>query len=132
VCTERFRYVRNWLPHLPGTPPADAVRSPTYRVQQGLWASFGELPENDLAERNAYPKAALAVFQQPVPEEGFYDVLVDPHCLNNLTGQEWVQAELAKHRKLLTDWQQETGDSFPGEDQLTPDGFDRETGERLK
>ena len=29
---ERFSYVRNWLPNTPGTPPADAVRSPTYLV----------------------------------------------------------------------------------------------------
>ena len=34
-------------------------------------------------------------------------------------------------RAALQQWQKETNDQFPGEDALTPDGFDRETGKRL-
>jgi hypothetical protein len=34
-------------------------------------------------------------------------------------------------RAQLKQWQKETDDQFPGEDGLTPDGFDRSTGKRL-
>jgi hypothetical protein len=34
-------------------------------------------------------------------------------------------------RAQLKQWQKETDDQFPGEDGLTPDGFDRRTGKRL-
>jgi N-sulfoglucosamine sulfohydrolase len=119
VCTSRFRYVRNWLPHLPATPPADAVRSPTYAEMKRLHAA-GEL----------WPPAEL-VFRQPVPEEELYDVLVDPNCLHNLAQDPLYGNVVEAMRAKLTDWQRETDDVFPGEEHLTPDGFDRETGERL-
>ena len=32
----QFCYIRNWLPQTPGTPPADAVGSPTYQVMQQM------------------------------------------------------------------------------------------------
>lgn len=124
VCTAQYRYVHNWLPELPGTPPADAVRSPTYDEMQRLHA------ENSLA-----PEAAL-LFSIPQPGEQLYDVIKDPHCLYNLLSERRtfhaVQQIRQKHKELLENWQRETGDTFPGVDALTPDGFDRVNGERIK
>jgi N-sulfoglucosamine sulfohydrolase len=39
VHSQRYCYVRNWLPEVPGTPPADAVNSPTYAVMKELHAA---------------------------------------------------------------------------------------------
>lgn len=119
VCTKRYRYVRNWAPQLPGTPPADAVRSPTYDEMKRLRAE-GELT-----------KAQALCFEIPQPEEAFYDVSTDPHCLNNLANDSRHQAELSRHRAILDAWQTETDDKFPGFEKLTPDGFDRVDGTRL-
>jgi arylsulfatase A-like enzyme len=119
VADGRYRLVRNWLTHLPGTPPADAVRSPTYAEMQRLRAEGTLTPAQRL------------VFQAPRPKIELYDVDADPHCLTNLADS----AEHARTRRRLQDaldaWQTDTGDQFPGEARLTPDGFDRLTGERL-
>lgn len=123
ACTQRFRYVRNWLPELPLTPPADAVRSPTYDEMKRLYQAGQLDPPQQL------------VFQAPRPEEELYDVLHDPLCLTNLLSatptSEEIQQALKQHRQLLQKWQAETEDAFPGKDQLTPDGFDRVDGTRL-
>ncbi|MCA9079099.1 MAG: sulfatase [Planctomycetaceae bacterium] len=119
VTTSRFRYIRNWQPQLPGTPPADAVRSPTYAAMQQLRDADQLIPP--LAE----------VFLTPRPEEALYDVTVDPHCLHNLAEDANYAATLSELRNLLSAWQAQTDDAFPGTDQLTPDGFDRELGTRL-
>ncbi len=123
VCTERYRYVRNWIPELPLTPPADAVQSPTYDEMKRL-KEAGKLTE-----------AQLSLFKQPQPEEALYDVLNDPHCLNNLLEGDSVTEEIRQihyqHRGMLTQWQSDTQDTFPGIDKLTPDGFDRVTGKRI-
>lgn len=123
VCTERYRYVRNWLPELPATPPADAVRSPTYEEMLRLYAAneLGPIPQ--------------LVFQAPRPAEELYDVTTDPHCINNLLLGQSISEEIETirqtHLELLQQWQSETSDHFPGRQELTPDGFHRATGERL-
>lgn len=123
VCTERYRYIRNWLGELPLTPPADAVRSPTYEEMQRLHAT-DELEEPQ-----------KLVFQAPRPNEEFYDLEKDPHCLVNLLADPLPTVDVRQiareHWAMLRKWQAETNDEFPGVDQLTPDGFDRETGERI-
>ena len=123
VCTERYRYVRNWLPDFPSTPPADAVRSPTYEEMQRLHADDSL---NDAQE---------LVFEAPRSEEELYDVIRDPHCLTNLLTDvprtDQITNIALEHKGMLMQWQHDTNDSFPGIDKLTPDGFDRETGERI-
>ncbi|MCA8998068.1 MAG: sulfatase [Planctomycetaceae bacterium] len=119
VVTDRFRYVHNWTDALPRTPPADAVRSPTYDEMKRLYAA-GELAKHQ-----------ATIFLAYQPSEELYDVTVDPHCLHNLAENEAYAEVIQQHRTLLKDWQQETDDTFPGVDNLTPDGFDRDTGDRL-
>ncbi len=119
VHTAELCYVRNWLPDIAGTPPADAVNSPTFRVMQSLEAR-GELTAEQ-RECMTTPRAT----------EFLFDVEADPECVHNLASDPARAEELATMRQALQEWQLETGDRFPGEEQLTPDGFDRQTGARL-
>jgi hypothetical protein len=119
VHSQRYCYVRNWLPNTPGTPPADAVRSPTYEVMKQLHAA-GKLKP-----------AQQGCIETPRPTEFLYDVQADPNCINNLADAPSLQSTLQAMRDALDKWQAETDDHFPGEDNLTPDGFDRTTGNRL-
>lgn len=117
VRSERFIYIRNAFPELPGTPPADAVRSPTYESMQKLHA-VGELsPEQ------------RGCFEKPRPAEELYDVRNDPHCLTNLAGKSTHAETLKQMRGVLDRWIERTGDSVP--DNPTPDWFDRTTGKRI-
>lgn len=120
VHSSRYCYVRNWLPEIPGTPPADAVRSPTFLKMQAL-LSAGTLNK---AQRDQS-------FSTPRPKEFLYDIESDPHCMKNLAKADSHVATLEKMRSALTDWQADTLDAFPGADAVTPDGFDRKTGERI-
>lgn len=117
VRSERFKYIRNYYPDLPNTPPADAVRSPTFRVMQRLRAT-GRLSN-----------AQMNCFLRPRPPEELYDLENDPFELNNLVedrAHRWVLNGL---RRELTNWQLATRDTPP--DSRTPDEFDRETGRPL-
>ena len=116
---ERYCYVRNWLPNTPGTPPADAVRSPTYREMQRLRDQGKLTPAQSLS------------FKRPRAEEFLFDIQSDPDCVHNLAVHPSLSETLIEMRKVLTSWQAETHDEFPGEDQTTPDGFHRVTGERM-
>lgn len=117
--SKRYCYVRNWLPGIPGTPPADAVKSPTYAVMKE-WHAAGKL--------NA---AQQGCFETPRETEFLYDVAKDPDCLVNLADDPTLRTTLVEMREALAEWQADTNDRFPGEDELTPDGFDRESGNRI-
>ncbi len=113
--SERFKYIRNNYHDLPLTPPADAVRSPTYEEMLRLRKEEGKLNE-----------AQLRCFLKPRPKEEFYDCVADPHELKNLAGDPAFAEELARHRKALETWAVRTGDKIPS--MRTADEFDRETG----
>jgi len=119
VHSRDYCYVRNWLPETPGTPPADAVNSPTYKVMIEMQAAGTLEP------------AHKGCFETPRAGEFLYDVASDPHCLVNLAGLPEYSEHLQVLREQLEQWQDATGDRFPGEQDLTPDGFDRSTGKRL-
>ncbi|QDV24586.1 sulfatase family protein [Aureliella helgolandensis] len=119
VLTTQYCYVRNWLPQLAGTPPADAVTGATFRKMQELKGS------------DRLTAFQLECFESPRPEEFLFDSVLDPNCLVNLAQDARFAAVLAEMRAKLAGWQMETEDAFPGQSQLTPDGFDRESGKRL-
>ncbi len=114
VRSEWFKYIRNDDHSSPLTPPADAVRSPTFQAMRRL-RDDGKLTP-----------AQQACFVSPRPAEELYDVDADPHELVNLAGDPTYAVVLAGMRKALADWGRETEDAPPGT--LTPDEFDRETG----
>ncbi len=117
VRDERFKYIRNFYPDLPGTPGADAVRSPTYTALRALRAE------------GALTEPQRACFVAPRPEEELYDCVEDPYELNNLAGDPRYRAKLDELRTALAEWRDETSDRTPKF--RTPDEFDRETGAPL-
>lgn len=119
VHSQRYCYVRNWLTEIPGTPPADAVRSPT-------WEEI-----NRLQQEGKLTEAQSLSFKTPRAAEFLFDVVKDPDCIHNLATEPDHKDAVEGFRKILNDWQHETSDSFPGAEKVTPDGFDRVTGKRL-
>lgn len=117
VRDERYLLIRNWLPQLPRTPPADAVRSPTFEVMKRL------RDEGKLTPAQNEP------FVTPRPEIELYDCERDPHNLKNLADLPEYAEIKAKLLRALEAWRQETSDYVP--EPLTPDKFDRETGKPL-
>lgn len=114
VRTNRFLYIRNALPQYACTPPADAVRSPTYSVMQELFAAGKLSPPQSVC------------FTAPSPEEELYDLDADPHSLRNLAADASHKSVLDKMRKKLDAWQVSTKDATPST--FTPDKYDRSTG----
>ena len=110
----RFKYIRNYYDDLPNTPPADAVRSPTYVVMNSMYKA-GKLPPQQ-----------RTCFDAPRPKEELYDAVNDPHELNNLAGDANYTGHLKRLRDALADWEQKTGDAPPK--LRTADEFDRVTG----
>ena len=117
VRSERFKYIRNDDAGRPLTPPADAVRSPTFRAMQQL-RDIGTLTP-----------ALRACFLSPRPAEELYDVGADPDEMVNLASDPRYAETTMRLRQALSDWTRETEDVLPRE--LTPDEFHRETGEPL-
>jgi arylsulfatase A-like enzyme len=117
VRSERFKYIRNFDSSLPLTPPADAVRSPTYRAMRRL------------RDEGKLGPAQRACFVSPRPEEELYDLDADPDELHNLASDRAFGEVLAGLRRALDDWQRATDDRAPV--RLSPDEFDRETGAPL-
>jgi arylsulfatase A-like enzyme len=117
VRSDHLLYIENAVPEVPCTPPADAVRSPTFRAMREL---------RDAGELESYQRQC---FRVPSPAEELYDLRKDPYALNNLADKSSHTDALAKMRNTLENWKRQTGDYLP--EQLTPDKFDRETGEAL-
>jgi N-sulfoglucosamine sulfohydrolase len=118
VRTAKFKFVRNSYTDIPLTPPADAVRSPTFRAMRTQHAA-GTLP----AEQRTS-------FTTPRPAEELYDLSADPHELKNVASDPAHREALASLRAALDRWAKATDDRVPAK--RTPDGFDRATGERVK
>lgn len=114
VRNERYKYIHNHYIDLPLTPPADAVRSPTYV----------ELLR--LLEKNELSTAQQRCFEAPRPAEELYDLRLDPYELVNLAADERYAPVLEAMRAALADWEEKTGDKAP--EMRTADDFDRITG----
>ena len=115
---ERYKYIRNFYPQFAGTPPADAVRSPTYIAMRRL-RDAGELPPEQ-----------MGCFIKPRPEEELYDLKKDPYELKNLVTDPAYAKVLGKLRSVLTAWREDTHDIVPKIRAV--DEFHRELGSRLK
>ena len=118
VRTQDYLYIRNARPSLAWQGPADSVRSPSHRSLQVL---------RDAGDLTA---AQADVFLAPRPEVELYHTASDPHQLQNLAGDPQYAEVQQQLSNVLDAWIEQTGDSVPEE--LSSDGFDRDTGERLK
>lgn len=117
VRTKRYKYIRNADTALTLSPPADAVRSPTFQAMRRLRDAGTLTPEQ------------MACFVAPRPAEELYDIENDPHELKNLAADPAYADVLSHLRSTLDAWQRETSDTPPPA--LSPDEFDRDTGEPL-
>lgn len=115
VRSDRYKYIRNDDATMPLTPPADAVRSPTFSEMKRLRDSGGLGP---------YQGSCFAL---PRPVEELYDVEADPHELTNLADDPRHAEVLEAMRAALDSWAAETDDAPPVA--LSGDEFDRESGE---
>ena len=117
VRSDRYRYIRNYYTDIPGTPPADAVRSP----------SFVSLRK--LRDQNKLTDAQKNPFLVPRPKEELYDLEKDPYELHNLASKSDQQERMNKFRSALKEWEKRTNDIKPAK--RRPNEFDRETGDQL-
>lgn len=113
----RYKYIRNDYTDIPGTPPADAVGSPTFQEMIRLH------------RKGLLPPEQSTCFTTPRPAEEFYDLEKDPHELTNQIDNPAYAAEVARLREQFQHWQTKTGDRVP--ESRRPDEFDRWTGKRL-
>jgi arylsulfatase A-like enzyme len=118
VRSARYRFVRNTYRDVPMTPPADAVRSPTFQAMLKLF-DVGRLPPQQ-----------QTCFTTPRPAEELYDLDADPDELRNVVADPRHAEALRAHRVALDTWVRETDDRVPAT--RTPDGFDRRTGRAVK
>ncbi len=113
-----FLYIRNNRPELAWQGPADSVRSVSHKALQTA------------RDANQLTPAQADVFLAPRPDEELYKVSEDPFQLNNLIGEKALTETTDQLRSLLGEWTEQTADSAP--ENLSPDGFDRETGDSLE
>jgi len=118
VRTKNYLYVLNSRPNLTNGGPADSKKSPT------------QLALNKVRDDGKLSPAQADVFVVPRPVEELFDVKNDPEQLLNIASIPEYQEKLKEMRNLLKAWQLNTYDSTP--DKLTPDWYDRETGNPLK
>jgi arylsulfatase A-like enzyme len=114
VRTERFKYIRNYWPDLPGTPVEND--NPTILEMRR---------RRDLGTLTA---AQMNGFIKPRPAEELYDVLADPDELSNLAADPRQAEVLSRLRHWLDEWRQDTADFIRAP--RPADTFDRETGKR--
>jgi len=116
VRSKRYLYIRNAFADLPGTPPADAVRSITFQAMRKL------------RDRGELPAQQQGCFRAPRGAEELYDVEADPYQLTDLSGEAKYGRVLTEMRHVHEKWVRKTQDRVPEEP--TRDKFDRETGVR--
>ncbi|WP_373512120.1 sulfatase [Persicitalea sp.] len=117
VRTKDFLYIRNERSDLPNQGPLDAINSSSAR-------------DLVVARKNGdLTPIQEDIFRSPRPEEEFFDVRRDFIQAKNLIDAPAYATEVEKLRKVLSQWQTETGDTVP--DKLTPDWYHRETGKPL-
>lgn len=117
VRTTDFLYILNGRPKLTNEGPIDANQSPSAHA---LKAAKKEGSISD------YQKE---IFLSPRPREEFYDNRKDPLQAHNLIGDMHYKKQISTLKKILNQWQTETGDTTP--EKLTPDWYHRENGTEL-
>ena len=100
VRTQRYKYIRNYLPERPHLQPC------AYKDKKGILVAL----------RAAHEAGTLSELQQQLlfcdtraPEE-LYDLQKDPHELHNLADDPAMKKTLVQLRNRLDQWVQETGD----------------------
>ncbi len=98
VRSDKYRYLRNYYTDRP-------LLQAQYRDKHPTVADL----------HNLHKEGKLTSYQSEHwfgerPKEELYDLVADPHQMNNLAGKEEFAEELKKHRDILENWVKETGD----------------------
>lgn len=97
---ERFKYIRNYYPDRPYT-----------QYNEYKWYNYPILPLMTEMHEAGELTPEQALFMAPTrPAEELYDLVADPHELNNLHESPDHQEILASYRRMMDVWVQETGD----------------------
>src|SRR5690606_6391133 len=99
VRDKKFRYVRNFHPELP------AYQDIPYRLQQPLMREI--IRYRDQGKLNAVQRQW---FEAPRAAEEFYVIDQDPYELTNVAADPKYRKELARMRKAMDKWLDETND----------------------
>jgi len=97
---KRYKYIRNYMPHLPYVQPSEYPDRAEIMQELRRVAAKGKLvgPQKLFWESNK-------------PLEELYDTLTDPHEINNLADSSKHKAILRRLRKVLRNWMVETRDT---------------------
>ena len=108
-----WKYIRSYQPYYPdGLQNNYRYKMLAYREWRDLYNQGKLNPEQ-------------AAFFEPKPAERLYDLLADPHEVNNLADDESHQAQLAEMRETLNAWMLDTLDlSFFPENVLYAEAMD--------
>jgi N-sulfoglucosamine sulfohydrolase len=117
IRTEYYKLIVNDYPDLPLTPPADALRSVTFREMQRLRDARELAPEQQ--QCFTLPRAAVEL----------YDLRSDPGEFHNVSEQPAYASTVTALKERLGQWRKDTADLMPA--RRTADEFDRETGAPL-
>lgn len=102
VRSNRFHYVRNFMPHQGWDPILYSWSRAPYMLTEWLQAAeTGKLDQN---------MRQCAFFTTEKPVEELYDILVDPDCMHNLADEPEHKATLCELRKQCKTWMIENGD----------------------
>jgi uncharacterized sulfatase len=97
---ERYKYIRNFFPHLPYVQPSQ------YCDQAEIMQEL----RRAVAEDELTPAQKL-LWTATKPTEELYDTIADPHEINNLVGRPETRAVLEKLSKTLRAWMLQTRDT---------------------
>jgi len=98
IITPRFKYLRNYLTDRP-------FMQPSYKDPWPVTVKFREM-----MAAGEMDEAQLVFFGPEKPGEELYDLENDPHEIHNLVKDPAFAKNLARHRRLLAKWIEETGD----------------------
>ncbi len=111
----RYKLIWNNYVHLPHGTAADITSSPTWQALR------------QARDRGELTKAQALLFMAPRPRIEFYDVINDPHELDNLAADPAHRERIQQMMARLEQWMAETGDA-PPEHRRRDDNIDRLTG----
>lgn len=98
VRTDNFKYIKNYMPDRSYTQPS-------YRDRRA------EFTQIKVAFEAGKLNGVQAKYWLPIkPEEELFDLVNDPHEINNLAQDPKYADQLQKHRKILADWTETYGD----------------------
>ena len=92
---ERFKYIRNYLPHLPWFHGQTRLYPSTHPVAVAL---------HDAARRGLLEHPATVYMAHSKPREQLFDLRKDPHEVDNLAEDPAFRAELDELRAVHRDW----------------------------